>query len=199
MPKVAFEVCNRINAATPVTPAAMLTFALLDNGDRAITVEEGGTSCSLCWTTSVCETAFDRTGQSRRARPLRDTLRNLVQEGVVTQYDGPTERVFYVSLDSQHEAAFTATPSSTSSSTGRSPNSQRSRRPRIGPRTSVAVWENARRLKDILKFEFFFPPTREFSDQIAAEASLMYPGWGRTPSPPSVIEEAGKSWCSPTV
>ena len=45
---------------------------------------------------------LDRTGQSRRARPLRDTLRNLVQEGVVTQYDGPTERVFYVSLDSQH-------------------------------------------------------------------------------------------------
>ena len=41
VPMVAFEACNRINAVTPVTPSAMLTFALLDNGDRAITVEEG--------------------------------------------------------------------------------------------------------------------------------------------------------------
>ena len=41
VPKVAFEVSARINEVTPVTPSALVTFAVLDNGDRAITVPEG--------------------------------------------------------------------------------------------------------------------------------------------------------------
>jgi glycerol-3-phosphate O-acyltransferase len=55
----------------------------------------------------------------------------------------------------------------------------------------AAVWENARRLKDLLKFEFFFPTTREFADQIADEASHMYPGWeNNTFTAEEVLEEA---------
>jgi glycerol-3-phosphate O-acyltransferase len=195
VPKVAFEVCNRINAATPVTPAAMLTFALLDNGDRAITVEEGRHILQpLLDYIRVRNLPLTEQVNLDEHGPLRDTLRNLVQEGVVTQYDGPTERVFYVSLDSQHEAAFYRNTvihfflnraitelAAIQAAEDRAPD------------IKVAVWENARRLKDILKFEFFFPPTREFSDQIAAEASLMYPGWEEdTFTTESVIEEAGK-------
>ena len=41
VPKVAIENANRINTATPITPGALITFALLDNGDRSITVDEG--------------------------------------------------------------------------------------------------------------------------------------------------------------
>ena len=179
VPKVAFEVCNRINAATPVTPAAMLTFALLDNGDRAITVEEGGILQPLFGLHPCAKLPLTEQVNLDEHGPLRDTLRNLVQEGVVTQYDGPTERVFYVSLDSQHEAAFYRNTvihfflnraitelAAIQAAEDRAPD------------IKVAVWENAVTAQDILKFEFFFPPTREFSDQIAAEASLMYPGWG---------------------
>jgi glycerol-3-phosphate O-acyltransferase len=40
VPRVAFEVAHRINNATPITPAALVTFGLLDNDGRAMTLEE---------------------------------------------------------------------------------------------------------------------------------------------------------------
>ena len=39
-PRVAFEVAHRINAATPITPSALVTFGLLDNDGRAMTLAE---------------------------------------------------------------------------------------------------------------------------------------------------------------
>ena len=40
VPRVAFEVAHRINDATPITPAALVTFGLLDNDGRAMTLAE---------------------------------------------------------------------------------------------------------------------------------------------------------------
>jgi glycerol-3-phosphate O-acyltransferase len=195
VPKVAFEVCNRINAATPVTPSAMLTFAVLDNGDRAITVDEGRRILQPLLTYIQArglpltqEVNLDEYG------PLRDTLRNLVQEGVVTQYDGPRERVFYVSIDHQHEAAFYRNTvihffinrAITELAVMQAAEDGEEDIP-------LATWQNARRLKDLLKFEFFFPTTRTFAEQIADEASYMYPGWEQGQfTPEQVLEEAGR-------
>ncbi len=195
VPKVAFEVCNRINAVTPVTPSAMLTFALLDNGDRAITVEEGRRILQpLLKYIQLRDLPLTQQVNLDDHGPLRDTLRNLVQEGVVTQYDGPAERVFYVSLDHQHEAAFYRNTvihffinrAITELAVIQAAEDE-------APDIQIAVWENARRLKDLLKFEFFFPTTREFADQIADEASHMYPGWELNAfTPEQVLEEARK-------
>jgi len=195
VPKVAFETANRINAVTPVTPSAMLTFALLDNGDRAITVEEGRRILQPLLT-YIQRRNLPLTQQVNLDDygPLRDTLRNLVQEGVVTQYEGPTERVFYVSLDHQHEAAFYRNTvihffinraiAELSAIQAAEDDAQD---------IPAETWRNARRLKDLLKFEFFFPTTREFSDQIADETSYMYPGWeDRNLTPKRVLEEARK-------
>ncbi len=195
VPKVAFEVCNRINGVTPVTPSAMLTFALLDNGDRAITVEEGRAILQpLLKYIQLRNLPLTQQVNLDDHGPLRDTLRNLVQEGVVTQYDGPSERVFYVSLDHQHEAAFYRNTvihffinrAITELAVVQAAEDE-------APDIQAAVWQNARRLKDLLKFEFFFPTTREFADQIADEASHMYPGWEKDAfTPESVLEEAKK-------
>ncbi len=195
VPMVAFEACNRINAVTPVTPSAMLTFALLDNGDRAITVEEGRRILQpLLKYIKRRDLPLTQQVNLDDHGPLRDTLRNLVQEGVVTQYDGPGERVFYVSLDHQHEAAFYRNTvihfflnrAITELAVIQAAEDD-------AADISAATWQNARRLKDLLKFEFFFPTTREFADQIAAEASYMYPGWEDDAlTPQRALEEARK-------
>ena len=52
VPKIAFELMHRINQVTPITPTSLVTFALLDNDDRALTVEEGASVLSPCSTTS---------------------------------------------------------------------------------------------------------------------------------------------------
>ena len=41
VPKIAFEVMNRINGVTPITASAVVALALLGGHDRAITLEEG--------------------------------------------------------------------------------------------------------------------------------------------------------------
>jgi len=194
VPKVAFETANRINAVTPVTPSAMLTFAVLDNGDRAITVDEGRAvlqplieyiqARKLPMTQNV---VLDDYG------PLRDTLRNLVQEGVVTQFDGPTERVFYVSLDHQHEAAFyrnTVIHFFLNRAIAELAIIQAAEDGAEDVKT--AAWHNAVRIKDLLKFEFFFPATRDFAGEMAAEYDLMYPGWQDDQFTPEVVLEEAR-------
>ena len=195
VPKVAFEVCNRINAVTPVTPSAMLTFALLDNGDRAITVDEGRSILQpLLDYIRIRDLPLTEQVNLDDYGPLRDTLRNLVQEGVVVQYDGPTERVFYVALDHQHEAAyyrntvihFFINRAITELAVMQAAEDR-------ADDIKIATWENARRLKDLLKFEFFFPTTPEFAAQIAEETSLLYPGWeDDTFTTESVLEAASQ-------
>jgi glycerol-3-phosphate O-acyltransferase len=193
VPKVAFETANRINAVTPVTPSAMLTFAVLDNGDKAITVDEGRAILQpLLDYIRARQLPMTQNVNLDEHGPLRDTLRNLVQEGVISQYDGPTARVFYVSLDHQHEAAFyrnTVIHFFINRAIAELAILQAAEDNAAD--VKAAAWENAKRLKDILKFDFFFPSTKEFAGQLAAEYSLMWPGWEEdTFTPEQVLQDA---------
>jgi glycerol-3-phosphate O-acyltransferase len=192
VPKVAFENAIRINAATPITPGALITFALLDNGDRSITVLEGRHILmplvtyierrNLPMTEWPDFTEFGR---------MREVLNRLVAEGVVSVYEGGSEPVYSISAGKQHEAAFyrntiihfflvraiaeLAALQAAEDDAEDIPE---------------ATWQNARRLKDLLRFEFFFPRTREFAEQVATETTLINPRWrDHTFSPAEVLQE----------
>lgn len=179
VPKVAFEVANRINAVTPITPGAIVTFALLDNGDRAITQEEGRRIVLPLfeYITRRGLPTTEASGTAARAR-IQESLDRLVAEGVVSRYDGGHEPVYSIALKKQHEAAFyrntiihwflnraIAELAAMEAAEDGAENIPQS------------TWHNARRIKDLLKFEFFFPSTREFAAQIAYETSLIDPLW----------------------
>ncbi len=179
VPKVAFEVADRTNAVTPVTPSALVTFALLDNGDRAIPVPEGRHILEPLLTyinerNLPVTQEFDLSDQG----PLREALETLVREGVVTDYDGGDESIYYVELEHQHEAAFyrntiihhfvARSIAEVSLVEAAEDDAQDA---------AAATWRNARRLKDLLKFEFFFPTTPEFARDMEEEISIVHPGW----------------------
>ncbi len=42
---------------------------------------------------------------------------------------------------------------------------------------SAATWDYCKRLRDLLKYEFFFPSTREFSDAVEREVAIVRPNW----------------------
>ena len=190
--KVAIENANRINTATPITPGALITFALLDNGDRSITALEGR---------EILLPLVDyiqRRGLPMTAWPdlnefgkMREVLDRLVSEGVVSVYDGGTEPVYTIAPGKQHEAAFyrnTIIHFFLNRSIAELAALQAAED--LAADIPEATWQNARRLKDLLRFEFFFPSTREFSDQVAAETTIMNPGWqDHTYSPAQVLEE----------
>jgi len=109
---------------------------------------------------------------------LRGTLAALTRIGVVTAYlDGP-EHAWGVSAGRQHEAAFYR-------------NSivhffvNRAIVELIGlaiveeeyEDLATATWNEALRLRDTLKFEFFFPSKAQFADEIRDEAAMIDSDW----------------------
>ena len=173
---------HRINAATPITPAALVTFGLLDNDGRAMTLAE---------TLGVLEplVAYVRrrqlplTADVDLGRPegLRKALATLVREGVVVEYAGGLEPVYSIAPDRQHEAAFyrnTVThyfidrailEVSLVQAAAEDPASKTD--------LVAATWVRALALRDLLKYEFFFATKREFDTQLRYETELVRPGW----------------------
>jgi glycerol-3-phosphate O-acyltransferase len=166
--KVAFEVCTRINRATPVTPISLATFALLGTDGRAVTLAEARAVIE-----PVREYVVRRNlpGSEGLDDNVEGTLGLLVEHGVVERFDGGAEPVFRIRADRDLEAAFY--------------------------RNVVIHWfvnraiaelalaatedledalQYAFSLRDLLKFEFFFARKREFRDELREEHALLDTG-----------------------
>lgn len=179
VPRVAFEVAHRINAATPITPSALVAFALLDNDGRAMTLAE---------TLGVLEPLLSYVRRRRlpltsdvdlgRPHGLRRALRTLVSEGVVEEYEGGLEPVYAVAGDRQHEAGFyrnTVTHYFITRAILEVAVVQASAED--GADVTTATWPRALALRDLLKYEFFFPTKRDWDVDVRTEAALANPDW----------------------
>jgi len=101
-----------------------------------------------------------------------------VRENVVTKFSEGAESVYWVELAHQHEAAFYRN-TIIHHFINRAITELALLEAAEDDDTDIqrATWQNARRLKEILKFEFFFPTTRKFAEQIAEEGEIVYPAW----------------------
>lgn len=179
VPKIAFEVCYRINQVTPITPTSLVTFALLDNDDRALTQAEGRAVADplleyinkrgLPLTSDV---DLSESGGIRRAST------RLIREGVIEKYTGGTEPVYSINPDRMHEAGFYRNSIAHHFIT------------RAMVEVAIvavathgaddvanAVWQQVKRLEDLLKYEFFFPARAELAADVAADVALVAPEW----------------------
>lgn len=182
VPRVAFEVAHRINAATPITPSALVTFGLLDNDGRAMTLNEtlGVLDPLLAY---VRQRRLPLTSDVDLARPegMRGALRTLVSEGVVEEYAGGLEPVYAIRNNRQHEAAFYRN-TVTHYFVTRAIVELAAVQAHAGATdpaadVTVSLWEHALAIRDLLKYEFFFATKGEFDAEIRAETGLALPGW----------------------
>ncbi len=176
--KVAFTICDGINRATPATPTALVTFALLGTGGRALTLEQIRVSVSPL---------LDHLDRLGRPGPRGDltgdgierTLERLVTGEVVERYDGGDEAVWSI-RDGRHRVAAFYRNGAIHHFVDRAIVElavlAASRAPAGSDPLEVA-WSDALALRDLLKFEFFFPSKRRFSDDISAETALVDPDW----------------------
>lgn len=177
--KVAFRVCDGINAATAVTANSLVTFALLSTRDRALTLDQ------------VADVVAPLTGYLRSRgvsvprvelethSGLCDTLERLAEARVVRMYDRGTEPVFAIAPGRHHVAAFYRNGALHHLVNRALAELAMLRVARAGPGEDYlqAAWTQLWRLRDLLKFEFFFAEKREFSRQVLAEVDLLDPGW----------------------
>jgi glycerol-3-phosphate O-acyltransferase len=181
--KVAFEVCHRINRATPVTPTALVTLALLGADDRALTLGD------IEAIVAPFIRYFERrklpvTGDLAPAGEVRHTLDWLTDNGVVVRFDGGLEPVWGISPDRHLDAAFYRNSIAhmlvdraivelvlAAAADGRI-------------KLESEAWDEALRLRDLFKFEFFFPDKAEFRQGLKAELALIDADWASKLSEP---------------
>lgn len=171
LPKLAFEISNGINDITPITSISLVTLALLSRENHGLTLAE---------TMNVLEpfveyvverdlpTTFELPFSS--SDQVEQPLEALVASGVVHRTDGLTERVYVIGPDERLAAAyyrntiihFFITTGIVEVAIGLLI---------VGdlPFTEDAIVEGALRLRNFLKFEFFFPTSGEFEDEVRSE------------------------------
>jgi glycerol-3-phosphate O-acyltransferase len=188
--KVAFRISLGINRATPVTPTSAVTFALLGAAGRALTFDQVRAVVA-----PVLRLLDDGRGDDQGPDELADdeglerTLARLEAVGVVERFDGGPETVWSIGDDRQHVAAFyrngvlhhllvravleasllavvEAGDEATDSG------------------VLEAAWTEAMRLRDMLKYEFFFSRKRVFRDEMYAELDRLAPDWREVTATP---------------
>ncbi len=172
IPKLAFEIAVRLNEVTPVTPTSLVALALLSADDRGMTVAQ---------TADVMAPYLDFV--TRRDLPMSEkllldqtdqieaTLEELVAATVVERFEGTTNVVYRI-RQKQHLAAayyrntiihFFVNRAITEMALvhivdhGYEGNLRR------------AILNETLRLRDLLKFEFFFSSTDDFENEIRNE------------------------------
>ena len=177
--KTAFEVAWRINQGMPVTATAAITTILLAMQGTALTF--GQIRLGLADALDYLESrAVPRTASLRALAapgPVLATLDALRQGGLVTCYEDGREPVWLIEPDQQLAATFYR-------------NSLvhfmldtalcelavlRARDDRADP--VGAFWAEIARLRDLLKFEFYFKDRDEHRRQVRAEMDRHDPAW----------------------
>jgi glycerol-3-phosphate O-acyltransferase len=180
--KLAFEVSARINRVTPVTPTSLVTLALLGRGDRAQSVDEVVVALKNLLNyvrgrdlpTTGDFDLDDRDG-------VRRTLDQLVENGVVTCYAGGFEPVYAIGANQHLTAAYyrnTIAHFFVNSAIAELALLRAAEDDVLDFRSEF--WAEALRLRDLLKFEFFFAERERFRPQLTDELQFHAPGWEET-------------------
>ncbi len=177
--KLAFKVLRGVNKVTPITPTSVVTIALLANEERAMTVEEireelrGLVGYILRRRLPTTERV--RFGGTAQVKEVLDRLRehNIVtrfNEGPVPVYRIQDEQylaaayyrntiVHYFIIGAIAELALLHAAESDQAD------------------VTDAFWQEAMRLRDLLKFEFFFSDKESFVAEVRAEVSRFRENW----------------------
>ncbi len=176
--RIALDTSHRINRATPVTVTAVVCLAMLA-ADRALTLD--GVLATVApmavyigarrWPVAGAADLTDRATIER-------TLRELGASGVLTSYDGGTDPVWSIRAGQHLVAAFYRNAvihmlvdraigelSLVAASEG-------------GPDGLTTATGEALRLRDLLKFDFFFSRRRDFAAEMAVELAVIDPAAG---------------------
>jgi glycerol-3-phosphate O-acyltransferase len=183
--KVAFAVSVAINSATPVSATSLVTLALLGVRDRALTLEQvHAVVAPLLDDVERRKLPGSGPASLRRPQGIKRVLDRLAAEKVVTCFTGGTEPVYSIEAGQHHVAAFYRNGSVHWFVNRSIVELSTLHVAEAGGGGFAAGFEEALRLRDLLKFEFFFADKREFREQLRAELDLVDPNWtARTRTP----------------
>ena len=178
--KLAFEVSVRINRVTPITPTSLATLALLGATGEALSVRD--TRASL---ESLLENVklrglpttadFHHLDSDAGVEAVLDAL---VDNDVLTRFDEGIEPVYIIGDDQQLAAAYYRN-TIVHHFINRAIAELALLHAGEGQQSAVVprFWAEVMRLRDLLKFEFFFPEKEAFRDEIRQELEHTAERW----------------------
>ena len=178
--KIGFEVAWRINEATPVTATALLTLALLGALGRALTYDQVRAAARQHLEHALQRhlPMTDSAANLRTDSGARAALDALVDKGVVICCDDGPDTVYAIGPDQHLAAAFYRNSIVHHFLAGSI--TELALISAAEPDTAdplATFWATALRLRDLLKFEFFFREKDEFRAAIAAELTRHDTRW----------------------
>lgn len=177
--KLAFEVSVRINRETPITPTSLLTFALLGIGDQAATARQISFSLGPL-ARYVEERGFPVTEAAAFDSPdaVAGALHALSSSGVVTCFAEGPEPVYLIAADQYLTAAYYRNTIIHFFVAGAIAELALLEAVEAAEGDRMTAFEDAvAELRDLFKFEFFFPEKDEFRREVSLELGLRAPGW----------------------
>src|SRR6266568_1346818 len=179
--KLAFAVSARINRVTPITATSLVALALLGVSSRALSVAE--TIASL---RNLLDYVRRRDLPTAGALDLdtpdgvRRALDALIENGVVTCFAEGPEAVYAIGPDKHLIASYYRNTIIHFFVNGAIAELALLRAAEDGVADPTdEFWDEARRLRDLLKFEFFFADKEVFREELRAEVRLHDPEWER--------------------
>jgi len=178
--KLAFEVSVRINRVTPITPTSLVVLALIGTGDRALSVPQTRRSLETL-TEYVMQRKLPTSTELQHLETdegVRATLDALTGNGVVSRFDEGPETVYMIGPDQQLTASYYQNTILHFFVNGAIAELSLLYAGDSKVDDSLdEFWNEAMRLRDLLKFEFFFAEKEIFRRELRDELGYHEPDW----------------------
>ena len=176
--KVAFQVGVEVNKVSPITLPSLITMILLGAAPRALTAKELSRQMDAL-TTWARQRDVRMTGvfDAEQRPPLQELAENMVRSGLITSYDGGPERVYAISAEQDGVASYYRNTTIHHFVNKAIAELAMLKLAQFNASSVNGFWEEAERLRDLFKFEFFYAPSAEFRDDVRAELNHYDPHW----------------------
>lgn len=176
--KIAFQIGVETNRVTPITLTSLATMILLGAAPRALTRKElvHEIQSVIAWARArniYITSHFEPENEKQFA----SMARVLINNGLITRYDGGPEVVYTITPEQQAVASYYRNTTIHHFVTKAIAELALLHCSEREGRGLDSFWRESDRLRDLFKFEFFYAPTDEFRDQVRQELRRFDPEW----------------------
>ncbi len=178
--KIAFQVAVEANRVTPATFPAVASAALLGAFPRALTEHEIGNEMSAITDWALARgVKLSPDFNLRFVHDMTGPLGNMIEEGIITRFDGGQETVYGIGEGQAAIASFYRNTivhffvhRAVAELALLAVSEAESTVPPL-----EAFWREVRELRDLFKFEFFYSDSQRFEEEIDSELFREAPEW----------------------
>lgn len=176
--KTAFKVGVEVNRVTPITLTGLMCMSLLGAAPRAQTIEEMMAHMDelKAWAEHR-NIRFTSDFDEGRTRQTLRLIKHVVDSGLINRYDQGPETVYAMDADQHMMASYYRNTIVHHFVTKAITELALVASSEVSENALETFWNEADRLKDLFKFEFFYEPTDEFHAEVKKELSYVEPQW----------------------